>query len=88
MDSDIVRPPLVRECPLQMEAVVKNIYALSDDNIGAAIVEASVVKVHARKDLVLDDQHIDPMKWKPLIYSFRHYFSLGEQLGKSFKSET
>ena len=88
VDSDVVRPPLVEECPLKMEAVVKNIYALSEDNTGEAIVQASVVKVHASKGIVLDDEHIDPMKWKPLIYSFRHYFSLGEQLGKNFKSET
>ncbi len=88
VDSEVVRPPLVKECPLQMEAVVKNICVLSEGGADAAIVEVSVVKLHARKDIVLDERHIDPAKWKPLIYSFRHYFSLGEQLGKTFKSET
>lgn len=88
VNSDIVRPPLVKECPLQMEAVVRRIHSLDQEKVSAAIVEASVVKVHAMKDIVLDEQHIDPVKWKPLIYSFRHYFSLGSQLGKTFKSET
>lgn len=88
VESDIVHPPLVGECPIQMEATVQHIYALSEDNLDAAIVEVSVVKIHADKDIVLDMSHIDPLKWKPLIYSFRHYFSLGEQLGKTFKSET
>ncbi|MCL5783446.1 MAG: flavin reductase family protein [Candidatus Thermoplasmatota archaeon] len=88
VSSDIVHPPLVKECPIQMEAVVKSIHALCQEEVSAVIVEATVVKVHASKNLVLDNEHIDPVKWKPLIYSFRHYFSLGEQLGKSFKSET
>lgn len=88
VESDIVHPPLVGECPIQMEATVQHIYSLSEDNLGAAIVEVSVVKIHADKDIILDMGHIDTLKWKPLIYSFRHYFSLGEQLGKTFKSET
>lgn len=88
VDSDIVRPPLVKECPIQMEAIVRSIYALCQDKVSAAIVEVTVVKVHAMEDIVLDKNHIDPVKWKPLIYSFRHYFSLGDQIGKTFKSET
>jgi hypothetical protein len=31
---------------------------------------------------------VDPSRWNPLIYNFRHYFGLGEHLGKTFKSET
>ncbi len=86
--SDIVGPPLVKECPIQMEAIVKNIYPFYQGKEIAFIVEAAVVKVHASKNIVLDERHIDPVRWKPLIYSFRHYFSLGEHLGKTFKSET
>lgn len=26
-------------------------------------------------------------KWKPLIYNFRHYFGLGQLVGKTFRAE-
>lgn len=85
--ADEVRPPLVLECPLQMEARVEKVYPMSGEDLPAVIVEVSVVKVHARSDLVLDEHHMNPSRWNPLIYSFRHYFSLGEELGRTFKSE-
>ena len=31
---------------------------------------------------------LDPEKWSPLIYNFRHYFRLAEkELGKTFRAE-
>lgn len=86
--SQKVKPPMVKECPIRMEAIVKNICPLDDSSIQAASVEVSIIMVHARRDIVLDKNHIDPEKWKPLIYSFRHYFSLDEGYGKTFKSDT
>ncbi len=53
-----------------------------------AIVETQVIHVHAHKDILIREHHIDPNKWSPLIYNFRHYFGLGNQLGKTFRSET
>ncbi|ETT75978.1 hypothetical protein C173_07252 [Paenibacillus sp. FSL R7-277] len=38
--------------------------------------------------IIMDDNHIDPLKWSPLIYNFRHYFGLGHQLGKTYRAET
>lgn len=33
-------------------------------------------------------KNIDPAKWSPLIYNFRHYFRLAErELGKTFRAE-
>lgn len=29
----------------------------------------------------------DPAKWQPLIYTFRHYFGLGDELGATFRAE-
>ena len=37
--------------------------------------------------LIIKENHIDPEKWNPLIYNFRHYFGLGKELGKTFKAE-
>ena len=39
-------------------------------------------------DFVLGDRYIDPARWSPLIYNFRHYFRLAERaLGKTFRAE-
>lgn len=81
-----VQPVRIRECPLQIEAVAAD-FRVPDDAPYFAIVETRAVAVHARHDLVIDDRHIDPLRWSPLIYNFRHYFGLGEPLGKTFRAE-
>jgi hypothetical protein len=40
-----------------------------------------------RENMIAGDNHIDPAKWSPLIYNFRHYQGLGKELGKTFKAE-
>ncbi|MBE1445852.1 flavin reductase family protein [Paenibacillus sp. OAS669] len=82
--SDVVRPQRVEECPLQIEAKVVNLY----DTDGFTIIEVEAQKVHAHEAIMLNEQHINPTAWNPLIYNFRHYFGLDQELGKTFKSET
>jgi flavin reductase (DIM6/NTAB) family NADH-FMN oxidoreductase RutF len=91
--SQLVSPPRVSECPAQLEATVRQIHELAGDRGleslgGAAAVEVEVVRVHVREDLVTGEHHVDPHKWQPLIYNFRHYFGLGNELGKTFRAET
>jgi flavin reductase (DIM6/NTAB) family NADH-FMN oxidoreductase RutF len=87
--SEVVKPPRVKECEIQMECTVRNIYDMGEqDGQLAAIVETNVIAVYANKKVILDDTHVNVKEWKPLIYSFRHYFTLGDELGKSFRSET
>ncbi len=87
--SENVTPPRVLECQLQMECSVSSIYDLREGNSAfAAIVEVKAIAVYAHRDIILDGNHVNPSLWKPLIYSFRHYFALGTELGKSFRSET
>ncbi|GAA4850029.1 hypothetical protein GCM10023310_30630 [Paenibacillus vulneris] len=82
--SDVVRPQRVEECPLQIEAKVVNLY----NTDGFTIIEVEAQKVHAHEAIMLNEQHINPTAWNPLIYNFRHYFGLDQELGKTFKSET
>lgn len=85
--SEVVRPPRVLECPIQLEARVEEARASAQG--GVLILEARVLRVHAHPHLVLPGtQHVDPSRWSPLIYNFRHYFGLGAELGRSFRSET
>jgi flavin reductase (DIM6/NTAB) family NADH-FMN oxidoreductase RutF len=84
--SDLVTPPRVRECELQFEAEVRRMTpGWSDDY---AVVEAEVVRVHAAPGIIADGDHIDPGAWQPLIYSFKHYFDLGDELGWTRSSPT
>lgn len=77
--SDLVDPPRVRECLLQLEAEVRRVTpGVTGDY---AIAEAEVVRVHADPRIVRDGDHIDPLAWRPIVYSFRHYFGIGEPLG-------
>jgi flavin reductase (DIM6/NTAB) family NADH-FMN oxidoreductase RutF len=93
LPSETVAAPRVKECPAQLEATVLRIHELSGDRRlqaigGAAAVEVEILRVHVREDFVVGQQHIDPSRWQPLIYNFRHYFGLGSELGKTFRSET
>ena len=87
LESDCVKPPRIAECPLQLEARVLAIHPLAGD-MGCAAIETQVVRVHARTDIVVPGtNHIDPQRWHPLFYVFRHYFSTGERLGKNSWAE-
>ena len=84
--SELVRPPRVAECPVQLEAHAAHVGLDADANF--VIVQARVLRVHADKNIVIDaSSHVDTDRWSPLIYNFRHYFGLGDRLGKSARAE-
>jgi flavin reductase (DIM6/NTAB) family NADH-FMN oxidoreductase RutF len=84
--SELVRPPRVAECPVQIEARVADLRLDSADSF--VIVEATTLRVHADRRLVIDGtSHIDTQAWSPLVYNFRHYFGLGPRLGKARRAE-
>ncbi|MUK88855.1 flavin reductase family protein [Ornithinibacillus sp. L9] len=85
--SKSVLPTRIKECPIHMEAVVKTI-RIPEYNSLFAIVETQVIHFHANDSIIQNENYIDPSKWSPLIYNFRHYFGLGQELGKTFRSET
>jgi flavin reductase (DIM6/NTAB) family NADH-FMN oxidoreductase RutF len=90
MEAVQVRPPRIAECLIQLEAVMKDVIVISDDPKEAGVIAAvavRVVKIHAHESIMADSDHIDPTKWNPLIYNFRHYRELGKELGKTFKAE-
>jgi len=85
-ESKTVKPTRITECPIQIEAIVKHI-RIPEHSPDFAIVETHVLHVHAHNEIIIEENHIDPNKWSPLIYNFRHYFGLGNKLGKTFRSE-
>ncbi len=90
--STKVAAPRVKECPVQMEAIVRKIHDLEAEPRlaglgGGAAIEIEILHVHVHKDLVVNEHYIAADKWQPLIYNFRHYFGLGDELGKTFRAE-
>ncbi|WP_243522339.1 flavin reductase family protein [Bacillus pseudomycoides] len=86
-DSQFVKPQRIKECPLQIEAKVKDIRIPEYDPF-FAIVETEVICVHAHEEIIQGENHINPQKWSPLFYNFRHYFSIGEELGRNYRAES
>ncbi|WUJ74720.1 flavin reductase family protein [Kribbella soli] len=85
--SELVAPPRVAECPIQFEATVS--HAELDAKGNFLIAQAEVLRVHAEEAIVVPGtSHVNPAAWSPLIYNFRHYFGLAEELGESFRTET
>ncbi|WP_459503426.1 flavin reductase family protein [Bacillus sp. C1] len=86
IDSKSIKPQRMKECPLQIELKVKDIRVPEYDPF-FAIVETEVIRVHAHEEILKGENHIDPQKWSPLFYNFRHYFSIGEELGRNYRAE-
>ena len=86
-----VRAPRIVECPLQMEAKLLASHRCATDGDTPPphlIVEVGVLQTHAREDMVMaDTQHVDPSRWNPLFYVFRHYFGQATDRGRNFRSE-
>jgi flavin reductase (DIM6/NTAB) family NADH-FMN oxidoreductase RutF len=85
VSSDLVQPPRVQECELQLEARVVAMRALEDEPDCVAV-EVRVLRVHAAAGILkANRQHIDPDRWRPLLYNFRCYYGVGPELGRSFR---
>lgn len=85
LPSTLVRPARISQCPVQIETEVTDIVKVQP---GAVAVHLRVLETHVHERLVLPGtQHIDLDRWRPVYYTFRHYFAQGERVGVSFKAE-
>jgi flavin reductase (DIM6/NTAB) family NADH-FMN oxidoreductase RutF len=90
--SEKVKAPRIQECPVQLEGRVHKMFELKgeprlDESGGGMTAIVHICRVHIAKELLLDERHVDPARWQPLIYNFRHYFGLGTEFGKTFRAE-
>jgi flavin reductase (DIM6/NTAB) family NADH-FMN oxidoreductase RutF len=90
--SELVKPMRAEECPVHLEARVLNLHPMHGAQLqvlgGGVAAEIEVLRVHVADEFLLGERHIDPAKWSPLIYNFRHYFRLApKELGKTFRAE-
>jgi len=87
--ADLVDAPRVRECPVQLEAVVAGVHRLEADDPsrrGSLVgIEVKVVRVHLEESILMEghDDRVDPEKWRPLVMSFCQFFGLTGKIHRS-----
>src|SRR3954470_12449274 len=88
LPSELVAPPRVKQCPVQMEAELHE-YKPFGKMVNAFAFEMHIVRVHVEEHLLYggEKDRVDPCKWNPLIMSFREFFSLGGKVRDSRLSE-
>lgn len=81
--SDMVAAPRVRECPVQLEAIVEEVHRMAEKDSaerGRFVgIEVRILRVHADEAILMSgDRHrIDPDKWRPLMMNFQKLYGLG-----------
>ncbi|KAF2659524.1 hypothetical protein K491DRAFT_650923 [Lophiostoma macrostomum CBS 122681] len=87
--SDLVPPPRIAECPVQMEAELTNSMEMMQDlpdRKGALVaIEVKILRTHVRNDLRMAGHanRIDPDRWRPLIMSFQEFYGLAPRKADS-----
>jgi flavin reductase (DIM6/NTAB) family NADH-FMN oxidoreductase RutF len=77
-----VKAPRAMECPVQLEAELEEVHPVADKDPAwrgrSLALHVVVRKVHATTDILADGEsdRIDPDKWRPLIFSFQHFYGL------------
>jgi flavin reductase (DIM6/NTAB) family NADH-FMN oxidoreductase RutF len=93
VESSIVTPPRVQECPVHLEAVLEGTHALaqSDEQRRGNLIaiEVRIVRVHVDPAIRMSGyaDRIDPRKWRPLIMNFCEFFGLGDVVHHSTLAE-
>lgn len=91
--ADLVRAPRVRECPVQLEAVVTGVHRLEADDPsrrGSLVgIEVKIVRVHLEESILMEGHRdrVDPEKWRPLVMSFCQFFGLTGKIHPSRLAE-
>jgi flavin reductase (DIM6/NTAB) family NADH-FMN oxidoreductase RutF len=79
--ADLVEPPRVKECPIQLECRVVEGRPFDANATGF---QMRVLRTHVEEDLVIPGTHyVDPLRWDPLIMKFCEFFGGGENVRSS-----
>jgi flavin reductase (DIM6/NTAB) family NADH-FMN oxidoreductase RutF len=91
--AELVAPPRLRECPVQLEATLVDSYPLAAGDPQRAgkllALEVRILRVHVEESVLVPGttDRIDPDRWRPLIMSFTHFYGLGEKVHGSRLAE-
>jgi flavin reductase (DIM6/NTAB) family NADH-FMN oxidoreductase RutF len=93
VSSQYLKANRAAECPVQMEAKVKAVNSLGEDDPmlrGRILyIELDIIKIYADESILWPGttNRIDPDRWKPLIMSFQEFYTTGEKAAYSRLAE-
>lgn len=84
MPSEVVAPPRIQECPVQLEGTIFQVHRFGK-SVTANAFEMHIERVHIAEELLFpqEEPRLDPLRWNPLIMSFREFFELGRRVHPS-----
>jgi flavin reductase (DIM6/NTAB) family NADH-FMN oxidoreductase RutF len=76
LPSQIVSPPRIAQCPIQLECEVVASHTIAGTK--AAAIQVNVLRSHVEEGLIIPGTHyVDPIGWDPLIMKFCEFFGGG-----------
>jgi flavin reductase (DIM6/NTAB) family NADH-FMN oxidoreductase RutF len=75
--ADLVKAPLIKECPVNMECVLKQVVPLGAHDLFIG----ETVQVHVDQNVLDEKGHIDFAKADPFTYNQGEYWSLNKKIG-------
>lgn len=86
--SDLVAPPRIAQCPIQLECEVVAAHPIGDPEPHATAFQLLVRRSHVADDLIIPGtSYVDPVKWDPLIMKFCEFFGDGVNVHPSRLAE-
>ncbi len=76
--ADKVKPPLIKECPVNIESVVKKKIPLGIHHLFIG----EIVQVHVDQEILNENGRIDFNKVSPFVYNQGEYWSLDRKIGE------
>jgi flavin reductase (DIM6/NTAB) family NADH-FMN oxidoreductase RutF len=79
-----VKAPLIRECPVNMECILKDKRSLGSHDLFLG----EIVQIHVDKDILDEKGSIDFTKANPFVFNQGEYWSINKRLGNYGFSKT
>jgi len=76
--ADHVKPPLISECPVNLECIIKNRVNLGSHYLFLA----EIIQVHVNADILTEAGRINFTQASPIVYNQGEYWNLKEQIGR------
>jgi len=76
--ATVVRPPLIAECPVNVECRLIRVESIGDHDL----FQGEAVAQHVDEWALAEDGSIDPARLRALAFQFGHYFAVTTLLGR------
>lgn len=75
--ADKVKAPLIRECPVNMECIMKGKFPMGAHDLFLG----EIIQVHVDEDILDDNGNMDFTKADPFVFNQGEYWNLDKKLG-------